>query len=388
MAKAPGAVTPECILLQQVTYHPQGSPSSKPILRLENIVKRFGAVTVLRDISLNIVDGEFLTIVGPSGSGKTTLIRMLVGMDEPTSGAIWLRDRRIERVPANKRPTCMVFQSLALFPHRSVGQNIEFPLKIRGVPAAERKERALELMALLRLQKGYYDKSVTQISGGERQRVALARALAFDPEILFFDEPLSALDYRLRKVLEKELKDLHARTGKTFVYITHSLEEAMVMSDRIAIMRAGRFEQIAVADEIYARPESRFVAEFMGEVNLFDIEGAAGGGLKGDGIEINLPADSAPASVSLAPGVRATLMVRPEFMHFLDNGHVSDFHLSGVIRSEYLLGSRVHYEVERRDGSMVIVEKLREDRFTGKSGDEVLLGWDVENSHIIAEQTP
>src|SRR6185312_4058993 len=281
MAEAPGAVTPECILLQQVTPHPQGNPPSKPILRLENIVKRFGAVTVLRDISLDIVDGEFLTIVGPSGSGKTTLIRLLVGMDEPTSGAIWLRDRRIERVPANKRPTCMVFQSLALFPHRSVGQNIEFPLKIRGVPAAERRERALELMALLRLQKDYYDKAVTQISGGERQRVALARALAFDPEILFFDEPLSALDYRLRKVLEKELKDLHARTGKTFVYITHSLEEAMVMSDRIAIMRAGRFEQIAVADEIYARPESRFVAEFMGEVNLFDIEGAVGGGLKG-----------------------------------------------------------------------------------------------------------
>ncbi len=368
--------------------HPEGKSSSDPILRLENIVKRFGAVTVLRDINLDIVDGEFLTIVGPSGSGKTTLIRLLVGMDEPTSGAIWLRDRRIERVPANKRPTCMVFQSLALFPHRSVGQNIEFPLKIRGVPAAERKERALELMGLLRLQKDCYGKAVTQISGGERQRVALARALAFDPEILFFDEPLSALDYRLRKTLEKELKDLHARTGKTFVYITHSLEEAMVMSDRIAIMRSGRFEQIAVADEIYARPKSRFVAKFMGEVNLFDIEGAANGGLKGDDIEINLPADTAPVSVSLAPGAKATLMVRPEFMHFLDNRHVSDFHLSGVIRAEYLLGSRIHYEVERRDGSMVIVEKLREDRFAGKPGDEVLLGWDVENCHIIADEAP
>jgi spermidine/putrescine transport system ATP-binding protein len=126
----------------------------------------------------------------------------------------------------------------------------------------------------------------------------------------------------------------------------------------------------------------------MGEVNLFDIEGAAGGGLKGEGIEINLPADTAPVSVSLAPGVKATLMVRPEFMHFLDNGHVSDFHLSGVIRAEYLLGSRIHYEVERRDGTMVIVEKLREDRFAGRSGDEVLLGWDVENCHIIAEERP
>jgi len=217
----------------------------RPIPAARKIVKSSAASRCSRDISLDIADGEFLTIVGPSGSGKTTLIRLLVGMDEPTSGAIWLRDRRIERVPANKRPTCMVFQSLALFPHRSVGQNIEFPLKIRGVAAAERKKRALQLMELLRLREDYYGKSVVQISGGERQRVALARALAFDPEILFFDEPLSALDYRLRKTLEKELKDLHARTGKTFVYITHSLEEAMVMSDRIAIMRAGRFEQIA-----------------------------------------------------------------------------------------------------------------------------------------------
>ena len=359
--------------------------SGDPILRLENIVKSFGGLTVLRDISLDIADGEFLTIVGPSGSGKTTLIRLLVGMDEPTSGAIWLRDRRIERVPANKRPTCMVFQSLALFPHRSVGQNIEFPLKIRGVAAAERKKRALELMELLRLREDYYGKSVVQISGGERQRVALARALAFDPEILFFDEPLSALDYRLRKTLEKELKDLHARTGKTFVYITHSLEEAMVMSDRIAIMRAGRFEQIAVADEIYARPRSRFVAEFMGEVNLFDITATVDGRLEGEGIEINLPAGSAPATAVLAPGEKVTLMVRPEFVHFLENGHVSDFHLRGTVRAEYLLGSRMHYEVERRDGSLVTVEKLREDRFKGKPGDDVVLGWDVEHCHIIAE---
>lgn len=359
-----------------------------PILRLENIVKRFGGLTVLRDINLDIVDGEFLTIVGPSGSGKTTLIRLLVGMDEPTSGAIWLRDRRIERLPANKRPTCMVFQSLALFPHRSIGQNIEFPLKIRGVPAAERKKRALELMELLRLREDYYGKGVTQISGGERQRVALARALAFDPEILFFDEPLSALDYRLRKTLEKELKDLHARTGKTFVYITHSLEEAMVMSDRIAIMQAGRFEQIAVADEIYARPTSRFVAEFMGEVNLFDVGVDREGSLRGDGIAVNLPAGSTPAAAQLHPGDSATLMVRPEFVHFLEKGQVSDFRLSGVVRAEYLLGSRIHYEVERRDGSLVTVEKLREDRFRGKPGDEVVLGWDVEHCHIIGQERP
>ncbi|MCH1615279.1 MAG: ABC transporter ATP-binding protein, partial [Acidimicrobiales bacterium] len=238
--------------------------SPEPILRLEGVSKYFGEFTALDNINLEIDEGEFLTIVGPSGSGKTTLIRILVGIEELSKGKIWLRDKRIEEMPANLRPTCMVFQSLALFPHRSVGENIEFPLKLRKQRPDDRKARAFELLDLLHLPRSFYQKRISECSGGERQRVALARALAFDPEILFFDEPLSALDFRLRKNLEKELKDLHQRTGKTFVYITHSLEEAMVMSDRIAIMRSGHFEQIAVADEIYARPISRFVAEFMG----------------------------------------------------------------------------------------------------------------------------
>jgi spermidine/putrescine transport system ATP-binding protein len=184
-----------------------GSPG---LLRLRGVVKRFGSFTAVKDIDLDIVEGEFFTIVGPSGSGKSTLIRLLVGMDEITEGEIWLRDKRIEKTPANLRPTCMVFQSLALFPHMTVGQNIEFPLKLRKEPQDKRRARAEELLDLLRLPRSYYDKRISQCSGGERQRVALARALAFDPEILFFDEPLSALDYRLRKTLEKELKDLHA----------------------------------------------------------------------------------------------------------------------------------------------------------------------------------
>ena len=234
--------------------------SREPILRLEGVSKYFGEFTALDNINLEIDEGEFLTIVGPSGSGKTTLIRILVGIEELSEGKIWLRNNRIEEMPANQRPTCMVFQSLALFPHKSVGENIEFPLKLRKQKPDQRKSRALELLDLLHLPQSFYDKRINECSGGERQRVALARALAFDPEILFFDEPLSALDFRLRKNLEKELKDLHQRTGKTFVYITHSLEEAMVMSDRIAIMRSGCFEQIAIADEIYARPVSRFVA--------------------------------------------------------------------------------------------------------------------------------
>ena len=354
---------------------------SRVVLRLEHVSKRFGAFTALHDIDLDIYDGEFLTIVGPSGSGKTTLIRLLVGMDAPSQGAIYLRDKRIDKVPANKRPTCMVFQSLALFPHRTVGQNIEFPLKIRGVEAVTRRARALELLDLLHLPQDYYHKRITQCSGGEKQRVALARALCFGPEILFFDEPLSALDYRLRKALEKELKALHRRTGKTFVYITHSLEEAMVMSDRIAIMRAGRFEQIDVADTIYARPTSRFVAEFMGEVNLFDISHTASGELQAQGLQVSPDIDT-----PLAVNGKATLMVRPEFVRFFNHNDTGHFTISGKLRDAFALGSRIQYEVETATGTIVTVEKLREDRFHGELGDEVTLGWHIDNTHFIQER--
>ena len=348
------------------------------ILKLDGLSKNFGAFQALRNICLEIIEGEFLTIVGPSGSGKTTLIRLLVGMDQPTEGEIRLRGTRIESTPANKRPTCMVFQSLALFPHRTVGQKIEFPLKIRGEPPARRKERACELLELLRLPLEYYGKRIAQCSGGEQQRVALARALAFDPEILFFDEPLSALDYRLRKALEKELKDLHERTGKTFVYITHSLEEAMVMSDRIAIMNAGRFEQIATADQIYARPVSKFVAEFMGEVNLFDISGPGRRGIGSGSLESKDNLD-----LGLAGDEVGTLMVRPEFVRRVEGKGSSDFWVRGQLRAEYLLGSRLHYEFDCDDGTTLTVEKLREDRFQCAPGDEFLLGWDLANSHVI-----
>ncbi|MFB9148800.1 ABC transporter ATP-binding protein [Roseovarius ramblicola] len=351
---------------------------SSPFLRLRGVVKTFGSFTALDSIDLDIAEGEFFTIVGPSGSGKSTLIRLLVGMDDLTSGEIRLRDQRIDDTPANTRPTCMVFQSLALFPHMTVGQNIEFPLKLRKEPPDGRKAKALDLLDLLRLPQSYYDKRISQCSGGEKQRVALARALAFDPEILFFDEPLSALDYRLRKTLEKELKDLHARTGKTFVYITHSLEEAMVMSDRIAIMKEGRIEQISEADEIYGAPVSRFVAEFMGEVNLFDVRGASGGAVSSDVLEVN-PTVKLP---NLKEGARGLLMVRPEYMRFADAGDAFDFTLTGVLHGEYALGSRIQYEIDT-PGGMVTLENLREDRRPLSEGQEITLGFNAENTHFI-----
>jgi spermidine/putrescine transport system ATP-binding protein len=349
--------------------------TSTSLLRLRGVVKQFGGFTALHGVDLDIEEGEFFTIVGPSGSGKSTLIRLLVGMDEVSAGEIWLRDARIDQTPANLRPTCMVFQSLALFPHMSVGQNIEFPLKIRKEDPAKRRARALELLDLLRLPRSYYDKRISQCSGGEKQRVALARALAFDPEILFFDEPLSALDYRLRKTLEKELKDLHARTGKTFVYITHSLEEAMVMSDRIAIMKEGRFEQIATSDEIYGAPVSRFVAEFMGEVNLFEItcDSIAGGLTRRPGLP----------PPELAEGEAGLLMVRPESVQFATDDASFDYVMSGEVIAEYVLGSRIQYEIEAESGQRVSVEKLHEDRLRDAEGQSVTLGFNAGATHLI-----
>jgi spermidine/putrescine transport system ATP-binding protein len=352
-----------------------------PILRVVDLKKNFDGFTALDAVNLTVADGEFLAIVGPSGSGKTTLIRLLVGMEEQTSGEIWLRDNRIDDVPANRRPTCMVFQSLALFPHRSVGENIEFPLKIRGVAPAARRARALELLELVRLPAHYYEKRIQQCSGGERQRVALARALAFDPEILFFDEPLSALDFRLRKMLEKELKDLHQRTGKTFIYITHSLEEAMVMSDRIAIMRSGRFEQLGPAEEIYARPKSRFVAEFMGEVNLFQ----ANGGGRSVSFEHVAVDPAAAATHGITPHFAGYLMARPESMRMLSPGDSADVTANGLVESEYMLGSRMQYLVRLDSGYKVTVELSRENRVAWEPGRSMKIGFDLDRAHLIAE---
>lgn len=355
-----------------------------PILQIAGLRKEYGEFVALKDIDLKVQEGEFLTIVGPSGSGKTTLIKLLVGMEEQTEGSIWLRDKRLDLVPANKRPTCMVFQSLALFPHRSVGQNVEFPMKIKGVPSLERKARAIELLEMFRLPESYYNKGIGQCSGGERQRIALARALAFDPEIIFFDEPLSALDYRLRKTLEKELKTLHLQTGKTFIYITHSLEEAMVMSDRIAILRAGRFEQIGPADEIYHNPKSSFVAEFMGDVNMFDIEPDDSSGKRARVSNFSF-SDVVAGSLTLSSDRKHLLMVRPESITLLDESETADFTASGKVTGRFLLGSRIQYEIELVDGKEVVVESANSKGGASK-GELVKVGFDRQNSHIIEEK--
>jgi len=354
--------------------------SNSSFLELVGITKKFGDFVAVSEIDLAIREGEFFTLVGPSGSGKTTMIRMLVGMDQPTSGDIRLNGELLNGVPANKRPTCMVFQSLALFPHKSVGENIEFSMKIAGMDPARRRTRANELLQQLRLPLDYYYKGVNQCSGGERQRIALARALAFDPKILFFDEPLSSLDYRLRKTLEKELKDIHRETGKTFVYITHSLEEAMVMSDRIGIMRDGRIVQVGTPNEIYNHPRDKFVAQFMGEVNTIDMDDASG-------LEVCSKADGVIYKVHRKPdGFKSGhLIIRPEIMKIGRVASKLPNKLKGVVFNDYALGSRVQYQVRAPNGVNWLVERLQDVPFDGKLNDTVDLGWRPEDSILVKD---
>jgi len=350
-----------------------------PVLQLVGVRKTFGDFAAVEHIDLDIHEGEFLTIVGPSGSGKTTLLRMLAGMEAPSEGNITFRGELINDLPANRRPTCLVFQSLALFPHRTVGENIEFPLKVKKIAPAERKARALELLNMVRLPENYYGKNVMKCSGGEKQRVALARAFAYDPAILLFDEPLSALDYKLKKAMEKELKDLHRETGKTFIYITHSLEEAMVMSDRIGVLRAGRLVQVGTPEDIYNRPADRFVSEFVGEVNVIEaVRSTAGGWTAAEGgapIELRLPPELSEAN-------RVTVVVRPEFMRFLEKPDAADNALNGAIYNEYSLGSRIQYQVRVGDRTM-LVELSRAHGWKGRFDRPVLVGWDAKDAIVV-----
>ena len=348
---------------------------AQPILQLVGVCRSFGDLAAVDRINLDVREGEFFTIVGPSGSGKTTLLRMLAGMDTPTEGDILLRGTRINDLAANRRPTCLVFQSLALFPHRTVGQNIEFPLKMKGVAPARRRERSLALMAVVRLPEEYYGKNVTKCSGGERQRVALARALAYDPEILFFDEPLSALDYKLRKALEKELKDLHKETGKTFMYITHSLEEAMVMSDRIGVMRAGRLVQVGTPEDIYTRPADRFVSEFMGDVNIITVMPNGNGTFDG----VDVPGHFRTAAAARLPGY---IVIRPEFLRFVSSAAEADNAVAGVVYNEYSLGSRTQYQVRVGD-KVFVVERSRRNAWSGGLDRSVLVGWDRADAIFV-----
>ncbi|WP_435260013.1 ABC transporter ATP-binding protein [Thioclava sp. FR2] len=269
----------------------------------EHVVKAFGQgkalVKALDDVSLTIEKGEFFTLLGPSGCGKTTLLRLIAGFEMPTSGTILLDGQDVTDLPPNRRPVNTVFQSYALFPHLTVRENVGFALKMQGRNSAEIADRTNQMLALVKMES-LADRKTAQLSGGQQQRVALARALAPQPKVLLLDEPLSALDLKLRKEMQSELKRLQKETGITFVFVTHDQEEALTMSDRVGVMSAGQLQQVASPREIYTAPVNRFVADFIGETNFLSATPVAGGVRLGCG------------EVIQAEGQGPILTVRPE----------------------------------------------------------------------------
>jgi spermidine/putrescine ABC transporter ATP-binding subunit len=302
---------------------------------LRGVTKRYGSNVALRSLELEINDGEFFCLLGPSGCGKTTTLNLIGGFVGPTEGTIWLRGQRIDTLPPHKRPVNTVFQSYALFPHMSVRGNVAFGLKMDRVKRQETARRVDEALALVGLEE-YGDRTPAQLSGGQQQRVAVARALVKRPAVLLLDEPLGALDLKLRQRLQVELSQIHREVGTTFVYVTHDQEEAMSMADRIAVMNLGVIEQLGTPYEIYRRPTSRFVADFIGDANFLDVTVEDDVAVLADGTRV-------PCAETSRRGA-ATLMIRPESLRLGDS--VATASVPGRAVQSSFLGTRVRVAVE------------------------------------------
>jgi len=324
-------------------------------VELTGITKRFGPLKAVDDVSLAIAEGDFFTLLGPSGCGKTTLLRTLAGFHTPDAGEIRFDGRVINDIPPHRRQTGMVFQNYALFPHLTVFDNIAYGLKARKVPRREIEARIGEVIRSVQLE-GLEDRAPSKLSGGQQQRVALARALVISPSILLMDEPLSNLDAKLRVSMREEIRRIQKGLGITTVYVTHDQEEAMAVSDRIAIINRGRLEQVGTPAEIYFRPESRFAAEFMGGRNILDLELA--GYDEGNAM---IAASAGEARILVRggkpPGGRVVLSVRPEWIRVCTGPSPGETNcLSGVVLGSTFLGSMVRYRVSGPGGTPIVIE--------------------------------
>lgn len=348
--------------------------------------KRFGAVEAVAGISFDITEGEFFTMLGPSGCGKTTTLRMIAGFEQPDEGRILLRGDDVTHMPPNHRNVNMVFQHYALFPHMSIFENVAYGLKLKKLPKKEQRERAQQMLHVVRLE-GTESRRPSQLSGGQQQRVALARALVNQPAALLLDEPLGALDVKLRKQLQLELKRVQADLGTTFVYVTHDQEEALAMSDRIAVMNGGCVEQIGTPREIYERPQTAFVADFIGVLNALDfrVDAVEGGlGVMRLSAEERLTTQVMPG---MLPGTTLKLAVRPERVRIEStNGRQEGgSRVGGTIIEIIYLGSTTQIHVETTAGRLVSYRMNDDGGPVLQVGRPVMLTWSPEDASLLAE---
>jgi putative spermidine/putrescine transport system ATP-binding protein len=336
------------------------------VVRLDRVTKRFGPVTAVEDVTLDVQPGEFLTLLGPSGSGKTTCLRMIAGFERPTGGRVWLSGRDVTDVPPFDREVNTVFQDYALFPHMSVEQNVGYGLLVRKVGKAERRRRVAEALESVRLA-GYGGRRPAELSGGQRQRVALARALVNRPQVLLLDEPLAALDRKLREQMQMELKNLQREVGITFVLVTHDQDEALSMSERVVVFDGGRIQQIGSPTEVYERPQNAFVADFIGTSNL--VEGAAARRIF---------------------GTEGPVSLRPERIRLLreDSEAGPDERATvGAVGDVVHAGAQVRYVVVLDAGPVFVVTRPADsgtaERAWPRRGDRVRLAWRAQSEHPL-----
>jgi putrescine transport system ATP-binding protein len=375
-------------------HRSQGEPwkdeSARPIVEIRGLTKCFGDVTAVNDANLDIYRGELFSILGGSGSGKSTLLRMLAGFEVPTSGSIMIDGVDMTSVPPYERPVNMMFQSYALFPHMTVEQNIAYGLKKEKVAAAEISERVAKLLSLVKLD-GKENRKPNQLSGGERQRVALARALIKRPKLLLLDEPLAALDKKLREHTQFELMSLQDELGITFVVVTHDQEEAMTLSTRIAVMNNGHFEQVGTPGEVYEYPINRFVADFVGNINFFAAEVVEVTGSrvrlhsKELGRDLNVNCDHKPE-----PGQECWIAVRPEKILISKEapGEENRTVLKGFVHDLGYFGNLSVYRVALENGSMLQVSGQNRQRSATKTlewDDHVYVSWDIANAILLED---
>lgn len=362
-------------------------PDEAASVRLDHLTKRFGDVIAVDDLSLAFRPGEFVSLLGPSGCGKTTTLRMIGGFEEPTAGRVFLGDRDVTDLPPYKRDVNTVFQSYALFPHLNVFDNLAFGLRRRQIPAAEVRRRVGEMLDLVELP-GYERRRPRQLSGGQQQRVALARALVNKPQVLLLDEPLGALDLKLRKQMQLELKRIQSGVGITFVYVTHDQDEAMTMSDRIAVMRDGRVDQEGPPEELYEHPRTSFVAGFLGVSNLLSGRVTA---VRYGSAELALPSGAmvrAPAGGG-KPGAQVRIGVRPEKLRLADgdaDGRGGDNVIAGIVEDASYVGVSTQYTVRTADGLITAYAQNADTRGLGeavRTGSHVQLQWDPRHTFIV-----